>query len=545
MTNPTLSRTFTLAVVTSAVLSGCQRSQPVVAAAPAPTAPAPVTYGAHQRLVPAPASLTLSGGGAFAVGAATAVVVDGDNEDVVRTAEWFAAILRPSTGFPIPVTRGAAVTLASNIVLRLRPDPAQPAESYRLVASTEGVEISAATPVGIFRGIQTLRQLLPAGIEHHMQWGNGPWTVPAVSISDYPRFAWRGAMLDVSRHFFTVHEVKQYIDILALYKMNVLHLHLADDQGWRIEIKSRPQLVAQGSGMQVAGGPGGFFTQEDYAEIVRYAAQRYITIVPEIDMPGHTNAMLLSHPQLSCGKRPPAPYTGTEVGFSALCPDKEETYALVDDIVRELSAITPGPWFHIGGDEVETLTPAQYATFVERVSAIVARHGKQLIGWEEVNKAKLRPGSLVQQWRGDTLSPQPGAKLIVSPGRRLYLDMKYNDATELGLKWGGLIEVRTVYDWDPAQYNPGVPEENVVGVEAPMWAETLRNIGAVQYLAMPRLPAVAELGWTPQAGKDWESFRVRLASQASRWHYLGINYFRSPQIPWPSVQGSATTTLVP
>ncbi|HYC51879.1 MAG TPA: family 20 glycosylhydrolase, partial [Gemmatimonadaceae bacterium] len=355
----------------------------------------------------------------------------------------------------------------------------------------------------------------------------------AVSITDQPRFSWRGAMLDVSRHFFTVREVKQYIDILALYKMNILHLHLADDQGWRIEIKSRPELVAKGSVTQVAGGPGGFFTQDDYSELVRYAAQRYITVVPEIDMPGHTNAALIAYPELSCGKRPPAPYTGIEVGFSAFCPEKEATYALVEDIVREIAALTPGPWFHMGGDEVETLSPARYAAFVERVADIVARNGKQAVGWEEINKAKLRPGTLVQQWRGDTLSPQAGARLIVSPGRRLYLDMKYNDATELGLKWGGLIEVQTVYDWDPALYNPGTRETDIAGVEAPIWAETLRNIGAVQYLAMPRLPAVAELGWTPQATRNWESFRVRLAAQASRWHYLGINYYRSPQIPWP------------
>ena len=532
MTNPTkLHLPVCLAV--AAVLSGCRtpRSEPVVQ----PTMPAPRVFAATERLIPAPVSMTVTGGEAFVVSDSTVIVVDADHPEVMAMAEWMAGILRPSTGFAIPVVRGAAVgTAPRTIVLRLRPDGAANSEAYRLDASAaRGVEIVAATPVGVFRGLQTLRQLFPAGIEHHMKWGNGPWPVPAVTITDQPRFAWRGAMLDVSRHFFTVREVKQYIDILALYKMNILHLHLADDQGWRIEIKSRPQLVAQGSVTQVAGGPGGFFTQDDYTDIVRYAAQRYITVVPEIDMPGHTNAALISHPHLSCGKHPPAPYTGTEVGFSALCPDKEETYALVDDIVRELSAITPGPWFHMGGDEVETLTPPQYAAFVERVSGIVARHGKQLVGWEEVNKARLPAGSLVQQWRGDPVTPQAGARLIMSPGRRLYLDMKYNDATELGLKWGGLIEVRTVYDWDPAQYNPGVPESSVAGVEAPVWAETVRNIGAVQYLAMPRLPAVAELGWTPQSGKDWESFRVRLASQASRWHYLGINYYRSSQIPWP------------
>jgi hexosaminidase len=287
-----------------------------------------------------------------------------------------------------------------------------------------------------------------------------------------------------------------------------------------------------GGGSEVGGGPGGFYTQEQYADIVRYAQDRFITIVPEIDLPGHTNAALLAFPHLSCGKRPPAIYTGTEVGFSTFCVDKEETYALIDDIVREIASLTPGPYFHMGGDEVEALTHEQYAHFVERVQAIVRKHGKQMIGWEEIRKARLDPSTIVQQWIGDTLSSQHGGKFVVSPAKRLYIDMKYDATTELGLQWAGLVDVRTTYDWDPATYNPGVPESMIVGVEAPMWSETLRNITAVQFLAMPRLPSVAEVGWTAQGSRSWDSFRRRIATHAPRWNYLGINYHRAREIPW-------------
>ena len=361
------------------------------------------------------------------------------------------------------------------------------------------------------------------------------WTIPVLTIADHPRFAWRGAMLDVARHFFTVDEVEQYIDLLALYKLNVLHLHLSDDQGWRIEIKSRPNLAVMGGRTQVGGGTGGFYTQDEYAGIVRYAQERYITIVPEIDMPGHINAALIGYPEVACSQRPPALYSGTDVGWSTLCADKEETYALVDDIVREIAALTPGRYFHMGGDENHVLGRDAYTRFVERAQEIVARNGKQTIGWEEIARARLKPTTIAQAWQTDSvaaLALQYGAKVLLSPGPRTYFDMKYTESTELGLTWAGLIEARDAYEWDPATYMKGVTESNIVGVEAQMWSETLRNITAVQYLAIPRLPALAEVAWTPQAGRRWEDFRERVATHAPRWNFLGVNYYRSPQIPW-------------
>jgi hexosaminidase len=206
----------------------------------------------------------------------------------------------------------------------------------------------------------------------------------------------------------------------------------------------------------------------------------------------------------------------------------------VDDVVREVSALTPGPYFHIGGDEVVGLTPEQYARFIERVQTIVNKYGKNMIGWEEITKARIKPTTIAQQWKSDsaTAALQYGSKLILSPSNKAYLDMKYTPATELGLNWAGVIEVRDSYDWDPALYLPAVTEQNIVGIEPPIWGETVRNISAVEYLAMPRLVALAEVAWTPQISRQWEGFRSRLAAHAPRWHYLGINYYRSPQIPW-------------
>lgn len=502
-------------------VAGCRPTAPS-------SAPVPASRATVHGIVPAPASFSPGGGEPFRLDSTSAIVTD-DNAEVARIGALLAAHLRPSTGYTLPVGTGSSST--GTVALRL--NAAAAGEEYQLTVTRDSVRI-AGTAAGIFRGIQTLRQMLPPAIESDMK-RNGAWTIPAVTIADRPRFAWRGSMLDVARHFFTVDEVKQYIDLLALYKLNVLHLHLSDDQGWRIEIKSRPRLATMGGVTQVGGGPGGYYTQADYAEIVRYAQERYITIVPEIDMPGHTNAALVAYPEVSCSRRgAPALYTGTDVGWSTFCPNKEETYALIDDIVREIAAITPGRYFHIGGDEVEVLTHEEYVRFVERVQDIVTRHGKETMGWEEIGQARVRATTLVQPWKSDSgvQAVRQGAKLVMSPAKRTYLDMKYTRDTELGLTWAAIIEVRDAYDWDPATYQSGVTERDIVGVEGPIWSETVRNLTAAQYLVMPRLPALAEIGWTPQAVRDWESFRTRIAAHAARWNLLGVNFYRSPQIPW-------------
>ena len=477
--------------------------------------------------------MVLAVGSPFQIVRTTGIYVDGGSAEVTSIGEMLAALIRRPTGFPVAVSP-IGTQSAGSIILRLAPDRAALGdEGYELKVTSDSVSLVANRPAGLFRGIQTIRQLLPPDIESEMGLERYDWSIPALSIADKPRFAYRGAMLDVSRHFFTVREVEQYLDVLALYKLNVLHLHLSDDQGWRIQIDSRPKLTAMGSLTQVGGGPGGFYTKQDYQDILRYAQARYILIVPEIDMPSHINAALIGYPELACSARPPALYTGTDVGWSSLCVDKEETYDFVDDVIRELSAMTPGPYFHIGGDEVKTLTPEQYVKFIERVQTIVNKYGK-MIGWEEITKAHLNPTTIAHQWKSDsaTAAVAYGSKLILSPAPKVYLDMKYTPATELGQHWAAYVEVRDSYDWDPATYMKGVTERDIFGVEAPIWSETLRNITAVEYLAIPRLPAVAEVAWTPQAVRNWESFRTRIVTHQQRWNYLGINFYRSPQLPW-------------
>jgi hexosaminidase len=314
--------------------------------------------------------------------------------------------------------------------------------------------------------------------------------------------------------------------------MNRLHLHLSDDQGWRVEIASWPNLTKHGSGTEVGGGPGGFYTKQDYADILSYARDRFVTIIPEIDMPSHINAAMSSYPELNCDGVAPPPYTGIEVGFSNFCFDKEITYKFLDDVLGELAAMTPGPYLHIGGDEVKKMTPPQYAAFMERAQDIVQKHGKTVIAWDEIIHAKLLPTTIVQYWRPtETLTPPPGQALILSPANRVYLDMKYHDGIVRGLDWAGKVDVNVPYEWDPAAYLK-VPESSILGVEAPLWSETTAVMSDVEFLAFPRLPAVAEAAWSAQADRQWSEFRTRLGAQAPRWSALGINAYWSPKIDW-------------
>jgi hexosaminidase len=519
--------------------------------APATSAPVPLrqmpalaSLAAHS-VVPAPSSVIAGGGAPFVLTASSTIVAPAGNDEAARIAEMLGAILRPSTGYRLAVSPADGPVPRGAIALRLGGGADLGAEGYEITITGDSIRIVAATPSGLFHGVQTLRQLLPTSIDAEYTLGrmaNG-WSVPPGTIVDRPRFAWRGAMLDVARHFFTPLEVRQYIDLLALYKMNTLHLHLADDQGWRIQIDSWPRLTSFGSTTQVGGGAGGFYTKDEYAALVRYAQDRFVTVVPEIDMPGHTNAAIAAYPELGCSKptpgiyggtQGPGVYTGTEVGFSTFCPDSEITYRFVDDVLRELAAMTPGGYLHVGGDEVHALPRDQYVRFVERVQDIVYKHGKTMVGWEEIGLARLRPTTIAQQWKSDSalLALHQGAKLLLSPATKTYLDMKYNAATELGLDWAARIELRAAYDWDPVTYLKGVPEESVVGVEAALWSETVQNITGAEYLMMPRLPALAEVGWSASSVRDWESFRRRIAAHSARWRLLGVNYYPSPQVDW-------------
>lgn len=499
-------------------------------APPSNQAPAAVVVE-RPSLIPLPASVSLTPGASFSVTRETAIEVSPGQPELRRIAGMVADLVSPALEARLAIRDAGPKAVAGTIRLEVEPASARPDEGYDLTVARDGIRIAAKTPAGVFYGFQTLRQLMPWSVELR---GVRPFpvSVPAAAVTDAPRFAWRGAMLDVARHFFSPPEVKRYIDLLALYKINRLHLHLTDDQGWRIEIAKWPRLTAVGGSTEVKGGPGGFYTKKEYAGIVAYARDRFVTIVPEIEMPSHCNAALASYPELNCDGKAPALYTGIEVGFSNFCFDKPITWRFIDEVLGELAAMTPGPWLHVGGDEVKKMTPEQYAAFMERAQGLVVKHGKVPIGWDEIIHSTLQPATIVQYWRPDaSMTPPAGTRLILSPANRFYLDMKYDASTVLGLDWAGQVDVDVPYTWDPAAHLK-VDASQILGVEAPIWSETPADMDDVEFLAFPRLPAAAEVAWTAQAARRWDDFRARVGAQAPRWSALGINAFWSPRIEW-------------
>jgi len=524
-----LTRCLRLALITALALpavSGCGSGDDPQAAAPPP------------GVIPQPASVEWPDAAGFEVSPQTRILVSPGNDAALQVAQMLAALIGRSVAEQPPdVGQLSGGGTRDSIQLALTGDDLGP-EGYRLEVTDERVIIAAQTPAGLFYGVQSLRQLLPPFLEWDgvLPGQGGPVTAPAVRVTDRPRYPWRGAMLDVARHFLGVPDVKRFIDYLALYKMNRLHLHLTDDQGWRIEIASWPKLAAEGGSTAVGGGPGGYYTQAQYREIVDYAAERFIAVVPEIDLPSHINAALAAYPELNCDGVSPPPYTGIEVGFSMICPDTEATSRFVSEVFGELAAMTPTPWLHIGGDEAAMMTDEQYARFVERVQDVVAGLDKTAVGWDEIARAELKPDAIVQHWRPTNvpaLAVEKGAAVILSPADRIYLDQKYTEQTPIGLNWAGNVGVRESYSWDPLTKFEGLPEQSILGVEAALWSETLVTIRDFEYLAFPRLPGAAEIGWSRAADRQWESYRHRLAAQATRWSAIGINYYRSPEVPWP------------
>ncbi|MEV6925121.1 family 20 glycosylhydrolase [Dactylosporangium sp. NPDC051485] len=489
-------------------------------------------------VVPAPVSAQPAAGVTYTLPSDAAIQTAAGATDV---GNYLAGILRPSTGYALPVSTTTGTPTSGIALLLSGADPSVGAEGYQLDVTAAAVTLRAQTASGLFHGVQTLRQLLPATVEAKTV-QSGPWTVTGGRIVDYPRYGYRGAMLDVSRHFFAPDVVKRYIDEIAQYKINTLHLHLSDDQGWRIVIDAWPRLATVGGSTQVGGGAGGYYTKAQYSDIVSYAASRQITIVPEIDMPGHTNAALASYAELNCNNTAPALYTGTNVGFSSFCVSKEVTYTFVQQVLSELAAITPGPYLHIGGDEASSTPAADYRTFINRIQPYVGNAGKTVIGWHQIGQTDHTANRVAQFWGTGTSDADlssavsKGDKVLLSPANKTYIDMKYTNQTTLGQTWAGLIEVQTAYNWDPGAYLSGVPASAIIGVEAPLWTETITKLADIEYMAFPRLPAIAELAWSPQAARNWDTFKVRLGAQGPRWTVQGINYYSSPQVPWGTQQ---------
>ena len=496
--------------------------------------PTPQEAPTLQNLIPKPVSVT-AGEGVFALTDKAGIYVESDSaQELLKIGQYLADKLKPSTGFALNVSAMKDAPVAGNIYLSIVNDTALGDERYELTITKELIKLTANKPAGLFYGVQTIRQLLPAKAALSTT-QEGPWEIATGTIRDYPNYAYRGSMLDVGRHFFGVDDVKRYIDLISFYKMNIMHLHLSDDQGWRIEIKSWPNLTAHGGSSEVGGGKGGFYTQEQYKDIVKYAADRYITVIPEIDMPGHTNAALASYAELNCNDTATQLYSGTDVGFSTLCASKEVTYKFIDDVVRELAEITPGPWIHIGGDESHATKKEDYITIINKAQDIVKAHGKKVIGWDEIAISTVQPNSTAQYWADAENSKEAvakGAKIIMSPAAKSYLDMQYDSTTKLGLHWAAYIEVDSAYIWDPATLVPGIAKENILGVEAPLWTETITKMDDIEYMVFPRLLGYAEIGWSPAAGRSWDEYKVRLGNSAPRLKAMGIDYYPSKLVPW-------------
>ena len=493
-------------------------------------------------LVPAPVSCSESGGPAFRLGEDTRIVGD------VDAAARLTALIAARTGVTPLGGEG--------LLIDLRIQPGGTPESYRIVADAASIVITGADAAGLFYGVHTLGQLITAEGGHYM--------IPAVQIEDEPRFAYRGVMLDVARHFLPVETVMGYIDRAAALKFNALHLHLTDDQGWRIHLDSRPKLTELASASAVGGDAGGFFSKTDYRAIVAYAASRHMIVVPEVDLPGHTHAVGLAYPELveapvsspevlaivesHGGAAPTAgePYTGMAVGFSSLRIHDEATYDFVADVVGELAAMTPGPYVHIGGDEALGTSPEDFALFMQRVTQIVADIGKTPITWHEAGAAPgIDPSTVGQYWgfvvplygmdENARTFVRNDAGLILSPADAVYLDMKHPDDSPLGLTWAnGPTSVERAYSWDPAGVIEGVTDEDILGVEAPLWTETIRTLADIDLMAFPRIAAAAEAAWSPAEGelRSWESFRVRVGGLGPLWSGLGIGFHASDEIPW-------------
>ncbi|AEE47198.1 family 20 glycosylhydrolase [Cellulomonas fimi] len=486
-------------------------------------------------VIPRPVLLETTDGPPFVLTAATILVVDSAPE-LVAVGVLAADLLGRLSGRPVEVryTEGGAPSV---VRLRLSEDLPAGDEAYRLVVSEHRVDIDARSAAGLVRAVVTLRQTVSS-------LGDGTLTVPALRVEDHPRYAWRGLSIDVARHFFTVDDLKAIIGLLAHYKLNVLHLHLTDDQGWRVHLPSRPHLTRASAGTSVGGGPGGFYNPAQLAEIVEHAAARGIRVVPEIDVPGHVNAATHAYGDLTPSGEPTDVYTGIEVGFSRLHDDLPATRPFLRDVFTDLAAMTPGEYVHIGGDEVLTMDHDEYARLVGYAASVVRDAGKKVVGWQEIASTPLEPGTVVQYWDINAdpapfvAAAQAGAHVLMSPGSRAYLDMKYDATTELGLEWAGHIELRDAYDWEPSTLIPGVPPESVIGVEAAVWTETLTDLGELTSMLLPRLAAVAEVAWTAPQDRDWDDFAGRVAQHAPFWDRVGFRWHASPQVSWPG-PGSA------
>jgi hexosaminidase len=500
-------------------------------------------------IIPQPQSIEV-GEGTFTISTDTVIVATGD---VVPVATLLAELLRSATGFELPVKD----TGENAITLTLIEGDAS--EGYSLVVSEAEIRIEATTPAGLFYGVQTLRQLLPAAIESNEPVRDVTWSIPAVTINDAPRFSWRGLHLDVGRHFFGVEFVKKFIDLMALYKFNIFHWHLTEDQGWRIEIKQYPKLTEIGSKRretpipanrhQGDGKPyGGFYTQDEVREIVAYAAQRSITIVPEIEMPGHALAALASYPELGCVGKDYEVRTTWGIAKDVFCAGKEAVFTFLEDVLTEVLELFPSEFIHIGGDECPKdrwqVCPDCQARikaeglgnehelqsyFIRRIEKWLNGKGRRLVGWDEILEGGLAPNATVMSWRGSQGgidAANAGHDVVMSPNTACYLDYYQSEDTDSEpAAIGGYISLERAYLFQPIPEDIA-PEKahHILGGQGNVWTEYMPTEEQVEYMTYPRAIALAEVLWSYPEKRDFRAFTNRLGTQLERLQLLSLNY---------------------
>ncbi|WP_288854004.1 glycoside hydrolase family 20 protein [uncultured Bacteroides sp.] len=530
---------------------------------------------ANYQVIPIPQEIVMAANGEFALNSNVKIIYPEGNEAMQRNAQYLAGYLKKATGKMYQIETGTEGK--GNILLQVVSDVEKP-EAYQLKVNAEGVVISGASEAGVFYGIQTLRKSIPV-LE------NSTPVLSYVEISDAPRFDYRGAHFDVSRHFFTVEEVKSFIDMMALHNMNRLHWHITDDQGWRIEIKKYPLLTEIGSQRKETvighnsgeydGKPyGGFYTQEEAREIVAYAAERYITVVPEIDLPGHMQAALAAYPQLGCTGGPYDVWTIWGVSDNVLCAGNDSVLTFIDDVLAEIIDIFPSEYIHIGGDECPKVKWKSCSKCQARIKALGIKsddkhskeeylqsfiinhgekflnaHGRQMIGWDETLEGGLAPNATVMSWRGEGGGIEAAKQhhdVIMTPNTYLYFDYYQTKDTENEpMAIGGYLPLERVYSYEPMPRSLTQEEQKyIVGVQANHWTEYIPTFSQLQYMALPRWAALCEIQWSQADKKDYQNFLTRLPQLISLYQTEGYNYAKHVFDVTADFQANAETGVV-
>ena len=518
------------------------------------------------HIIPQPVSLKTSPGH-FQLSRQTVIVIPPGNPECKKLADLLAGMLGRPTGYAIKVSTMNKPSGVIRLRLNKVNDASIGTEGYKLKVLMSGITISANDDKGLFYGIQTLMQLLPPDIEAKNKIEGVKWSIPNVDITDYPRFGWRGLMLDVSRHFFPKQVVEDYIDEMAKYKFNTFHWHLADDEGWRIEIKSLPQLTSVGAWRVMRTGPlfglsnfappqpgekatyGGFYTQDEVREIIKYAQDRYITILPEIDVPAHSMALIASFPNLSCTQVPYPVNAGQRYNpqqDNVLCVANDSTYLILDKIFTEIAQLFPCKYIHVGGDEAykgfwandpkdQALMKREglknvdelQSYFVKRVEKIITSKGKKLIGWDEILEGGLAPSATVMSWRGvegGIAAAKLGHEVVMTPQQFCYLDLYQGDPSVEPHTYSKLW-LRECYEYEPMP--DSIDEKLILGGQGNLWTESVPDERQAQYMTWPRAMALAEVFWSPKEKGSFDGFTQRVETHFKRLDAAHIKYARS------------------